>query len=80
MDIKDHPMTHMTQEDFNAALGPKVVGTINLDKAFASEDHLDFFVMMSSLTCIMGNPAQSNYAAGNAFQDAFAHSMDGRSS
>jgi NADPH:quinone reductase-like Zn-dependent oxidoreductase/NADP-dependent 3-hydroxy acid dehydrogenase YdfG len=78
MVLKDHPMTHMTQEDFNAALGPKVLGTVNLDKAFASEN-LDFFVMMSSLTCIMGNPAQSNYAAGNAFQDAFAHSMENRS-
>jgi hypothetical protein len=42
-------MAYMTQEDFNAALGPKVHGTINLDKAFASAQ-LDFFVMMSSLS------------------------------
>lgn len=68
----------MSQEDFNATLGPKVHGTINLDKAFSSPD-LDFFVMTSSVASVMGSAGQANYAAGNAFEDAFAHAMNGRS-
>ena len=68
----------MSQEDFNATLGPKVHGTINLDKAFASPD-LDFFVMTSSVASVMGSAGQANYAAGNAFEDALAHAMNGRS-
>jgi len=33
---------------------------------------LDFFILLSSLTAILGNPAQSNYSAGCTFQDALA--------
>ncbi len=34
--------------------------------------NLNFFIMLSSLTGILGNISQSNYAAGNTFQDALA--------
>lgn len=34
--------------------------------------NLDFFVLLSSMSGICGAPAQSNYAAGCAFQDALA--------
>lgn len=33
---------------------------------------LDFFIMLSSISGVVGNPGQSNYAAGNTFQDALA--------
>ncbi|KAF3768085.1 hypothetical protein M406DRAFT_80584 [Cryphonectria parasitica EP155] len=72
MVLRDHPLLHMSLDDYNTALGPKVKGTINLDAAFASP-HLDFFIMLSSVTCILGKTGQANYSAGNAFQDAFAH-------
>lgn len=36
-------------------------------------DDLDFFVMLSSISGICGNGAQSNYAAGNTFLDGLAH-------
>ena len=33
---------------------------------------LDFFVMFSSITSILGNMGQSSYSACNAFQDSLA--------
>lgn len=71
MVLRDRPFAAMSREDFSAALGPKVLGTINLDRAFAS-DHLDFFITLSSVANHMGNGSQANYAAANEFQDAFA--------
>ena len=61
----------MSFDDFEAAVRPKVEGTVNLHKALSSTP-LDFFIMMSSLVGIIGNSGQGNYAAGCAFQDAFA--------
>ncbi|OHW98559.1 lovastatin nonaketide synthase [Colletotrichum incanum] len=51
---------------------PKVFGAINLDKFFASP-YLAFFVTLSSIVGVVGKSGQSNYAAGNGFQDAFAN-------
>ena len=34
---------------------------------------LDFFIMLSSTSGIIGNPGQANYAAGNTFQNGLAH-------
>ena len=61
----------MTIEEWKVPLQPKVFGTINLDKFFASSE-LTFFVTLSSIVSVVGNSGQSNYAAGNGFQDAFA--------
>jgi KR domain len=34
---------------------------------------MDFFIMLSSVSSIIGNVGQANYAAGNTFEDALAH-------
>lgn len=52
-------------------LKPKVDGASNLDKVFQNEK-LDFFVMLSSIAAVTGNPGQSAYAAGNGFLSALA--------
>lgn len=67
----------MELDDWVTCLGPKVAGTVNLDDAFWSTD-LDFFITLSSVSGIAGRLAQSNYAAGNCFQDAFVHERNGK--
>lgn len=64
----------MTAEDFNVPLLTKLYGTKYLSEAFAKLS-LDFFVMLSSLSGIVGSRGQANYAAGNTFQDAFAQNQ-----
>lgn len=64
----------MTLTKYYQALDPKIRGSQNLHDLFQqSPDQLDFFVMLSSLGGIFGNLSQSNYGAGNTFQDALAH-------
>ncbi|RYP33861.1 hypothetical protein DL767_004591 [Monosporascus sp. MG133] len=64
MTLRDSPLDSMSWADFNLVLQPKVEGSKNLDELFYSAK-LDFFVLFSSLSGVVGNPAQSNYAAAN---------------
>ncbi|CZR61454.1 related to polyketide synthase [Phialocephala subalpina] len=73
MVLRDHPFEHMDLKDYLTAVKPKVHGTRNLDDAFGS-DSLEFFIMLSSITSILGKTGQANYSVGNAYQDAFAQS------
>lgn len=61
----------MTYENWTRATSPKVQGTLNLHTHLPKT--LDFFIMLSSIVCIIGNAGQANYAAGNTFEDAFSH-------
>ena len=36
------------------------------------QEHLDFFVLYSSITAVLGNSGQSSYSAANAFMNSFA--------
>jgi acyl carrier protein len=56
-------------DDWSTVVAPKVQGTWNLHNAISSE--LDFFILCSSLSGIVGQPGQANYAAANTFLDAF---------
>lgn len=70
--INDTLLSKMTMEDLEKPLQPKVLGTWNLHMA-TLDMPLDFFVLHSSIVAIFGNAGQCNYAAGNSFQDSFAH-------
>ncbi|KAL8927685.1 MAG: hypothetical protein Q9172_001245 [Xanthocarpia lactea] len=73
MVLSDENFLRMTMDQWNAARCPKVQGTWNLHNATVSAHlDLDFFVLFSSLSGIIGQPGQANYAAGNTFLDAFA--------
>ncbi|KAK9417541.1 putative Lovastatin diketide synthase LovF [Seiridium unicorne] len=61
---------HMDSADWNAAVQPKVQGTLNLHEAIPSSD-LDFFILFSSYGSIAGQWGQANYVAANTFLDAF---------
>lgn len=61
---------NLSLDDFNTALKPKVQASWNLHEALPKD--LDFFILLSSASGIVGNRGQSNYNAGNSYQDALA--------
>lgn len=74
MVLRDKPFEAMTVEDYQTAIQAKVQGTWNIHQALEASDNLplDFFTMLSSLSGVVGNKGQANYAAANTFLDAFA--------
>lgn len=63
-------MSKMTHDAWRSVLASKVQGSWNLHNVLI--DHrLDFFVCFGSLAGLCGNAGQTNYAAANAFLDAF---------
>lgn len=52
-------------------LRPKVDGAANLDR-LTRGDRLDYFVLFSSATTVIGNPGQANYVAANAYLESLA--------
>lgn len=71
MVLQDSLVERMTLDQWKGAMKPKVHGSWNLHERLRMKE-VDFFVMLSSLSGIVGLPAQCNYAAGNAYQDALA--------
>ncbi|ABX04516.1 MAG TPA: type I polyketide synthase [Herpetosiphon sp.] len=70
--IKDQLLMRMDQETFDVVNRPKIFGSWLLHRLLRKSP-LDFMIMFSSATSIMGMFGQANYAAGNAFVDALAH-------
>ncbi|KAJ5090322.1 hypothetical protein N7532_009006 [Penicillium argentinense] len=66
MVLDDELFTNMTHEQFSRVTKPKVLGTQLLDEAFHSTD-LEFFIVASSISSIIGWSGQSNYSAANEF-------------
>jgi hybrid polyketide synthase/nonribosomal peptide synthetase ACE1 len=66
MVLRDSPLRDMTYETMMEALGPKVQGSINLDRILG-DTTLDFCIFLSSLANTIGNAGQANYSAANAF-------------
>ena len=63
----------MTAEQWHAGLQAKVNGTINLQAMFGGS--LDFLILLSSVSGVLGTYSQGTYCAGNTFLDAFARSQ-----
>lgn len=71
MVLRDQNFEKMTFEEWHAAVAPKVQGTWNLHHATLDAE-LDFFLMFSSISGVVGQPGQANYASANTFLDCFA--------
>ena len=69
--LSDGVIENQTWERFKQVLWPKVLGAWHLHKATKDKD-LDFFILFSSVTGVVGNSGQSNHAAANAFLDQLA--------
>ncbi|XDG09707.1 hypothetical protein ABKA04_009322 [Annulohypoxylon sp. FPYF3050] len=74
MVLRDKPYEMTSHDDYHTAIYAKVKGTWNLHNVSSQEQNqpLDFFTMLSSISGVVGNKGQANYAAANTFLDAFA--------
>lgn len=71
MVLEDGIFDNMTHAKWNRAFSPKSAGSRNLLAQLWPGDK-PFFVLLSSITGVIGNTAQANYASGNTFEDALA--------
>lgn len=70
MVLHDEYLIDLTHEKWAAASRNKIQGGLNMHTLLPQD--MDFLVMISSASAIMGNGMQSNYATGNAFLDGLA--------
>ncbi|RDA88311.1 hypothetical protein CP532_6585, partial [Ophiocordyceps camponoti-leonardi (nom. inval.)] len=74
MVLRDRPLEGMSHDEYHTVIRSKVAGTWNLHKvALEMRRELDFFTMLSSLSGLVGQPGQANYAAASTFLDSFAY-------
>ena len=66
MVLNDALFSKMSTDKMAQVLGPKIDGSNNVNELFYDEE-LDFFVLFSSASCIVGNLGQSNYCAANGY-------------
>ncbi len=66
--IKDCLINRKNWADFKSVIDTKIKGAFNLDQESAAMP-LDFFVMFSSVSSVLGNIGQTDYAFGNAYLD-----------
>ncbi|WAC27141.1 type I polyketide synthase [Ancylobacter sp. SL191] len=71
MVLDDALVRDLDRGRFEAVLAPKVDGARHLDAATAGLD-LDYFVLFSSATTLVGNPGQAAYVAANGYLEALA--------
>ncbi|KAK4160402.1 putative polyketide synthase [Cladorrhinum sp. PSN259] len=71
MVLEDSIFDNMTHAKWARAFSPKSSGSRNLLAQLWPADS-PFFILLSSITGIIGNTAQANYASGNTFEDALA--------
>jgi NADPH:quinone reductase-like Zn-dependent oxidoreductase/NAD(P)-dependent dehydrogenase (short-subunit alcohol dehydrogenase family) len=69
--LEDKALLDLNGDDFDRVMMPKAVGAWNLH-VLTQDVPLDFFVLCSSVSSLVGNSRQTNYVAANNFLDALA--------
>lgn len=69
--LNDGAFVNLDWARFIPVLNPKVSGSWNLHLA-TLDMQLDFFMLFSSASSVLGAPGQANYALANGFMDALA--------
>jgi len=77
MVLDDGFLVDMDQERYLRVANPKIQGALNLHR-YTKHEKLDFFVMLSSISSLIGNVGQAGYVAANAFLDAFSQYRQSR--
>ncbi len=75
--LDDGALLQQSSERFAKVLAPKAQGAWNLHQ-LTQDMALDFFVLFSSASSVLGNRGQANYAAANACLDALAQHRHAR--
>lgn len=66
--LDDALLPQQNVKRFRTALLPKALGAWHLDR-LTRKDDLDFFIVYSSISGVLGSPGQANYATANALLD-----------
>ena len=70
--LEEVALPQLTPESIQRVMRPKSAGAWNLHRLTVGLP-LDFFVLFSSASSLLGAPGQAAYAAANAFLDSLAH-------
>lgn len=71
--LHDSPLLSKSQQEIEEVFASKVHGTLVLDSLLHEVD-LDFLLLFSSVSALVGPPGQVDYVAASAFLDAYARS------
>ena len=66
--LDDALLTQQDLDRFRTTLAPKAFGAFYLDR-LTRDDKLDFFIVSSSVSSLLGPPGQANYSTANALLD-----------
>ena len=66
--LDDALLSQQSLERFQTTLAPKAFGANHLDRLTKNDD-LDFFIVSSSVSSLLGSPGQANYSTANALLD-----------
>jgi len=70
--LDDAVIENQNWTKFERVISPKIYGAWNLHK-LSLDIELDFFILFSSVSSIIGSPGQSNYASANAYLDSLSN-------
>ncbi len=69
--LDDKPLAELDRDSLERVMAAKARGAWNLHR-LTRDEPLDFFVLFSSISSLIGNAGQGNYVAANAFLDQLA--------